>query len=354
MRGVSATTGWALIGASTIAREFMIPAILAQPDSEIVGLYSSSPERGREFAGENGIACAYLTLEECLSDPAVDAVYISTTNELHAPQTIAAAQAGKHVLCDKPLATTLPDAQAMIAACSKAGVLLATNHHLPNAATHRTIRKLIEQGTVGEIRAVRIFHARYLPPRLQGWRVADPAKGAGVILDVTVHDAALVAFLLDEPIATVIAASYTQGLGVPGVEDAVLGVMTSASGIPVSFHDAWTVAHAGTGLEVHGSDASIIAREVMTSQPDGTVEIRREDTIEPVVVEDREDLYQRAVRLFQAAIRGEGTVAVSGRDGLEALKVALAALESARTGSAAAVSALGTPQPQTKDYAWHP
>lgn len=339
---MTATTRWALIGASTIAREFMISAIRAQPEGEIVGVYSSQPERGAVFAAEHHIPCAYASLEACLTDPTVDAVYVSTTNELHAPQTIAAARAGKHVLCDKPLATTLAEAQAMVEACERAGVMLATNHHLPNAATHRTIRRLIERRIVGEIRAVRVSHARWLPLDLQTWRTAQPTKGAGVILDVTVHDAALMAYLLGDSIESVIAASYRQGLGGDAVEDTVLGVMTTSSGVPVSFHDAWTVPHAGTGLEVHGSTASIIAREVMTSQPTGTVDIRREDTVEPVEIPDREDLYERAVRLFHCAIRGEGEVAVSGRDGLTALQVALATLESARTGRSVQVESITT------------
>lgn len=322
---------WALIGASTIAREFVIAAIRAQPDASIVGVYSASG-RGESFAAEFGIPQVYDSLETCLNDPYVDAVYISTTNELHAAQTIAAARAGKHVLCDKPLATTFTDGQAMVRECEIAGVVFATNHHLPNAATHRTIRQLLEDRAIGEVRAVRVFHARELSEDLRTWRTGRPSAGAGVILDVTVHDAALVSFLLAEPIAAVSAVSYLQGLGIDGVEDAVLGVMTTASGIPVAFHDAWTVPHAGTGLEVHGSQASIIAREVMTSLPDGTVELRCGDQATPVEIPDREDLYVRTVRLFHEAIERRGGPAVSGTDGLNALRVALATREAARSG----------------------
>ena len=72
-----------------------------------------------------------------LADPAVKAVYISSTNELHCAQVLSAAAAGKHVLCEKPLALTVADAVAMADACGRAGVVMATNHHLRNAATHR-------------------------------------------------------------------------------------------------------------------------------------------------------------------------------------------------------------------------
>src|SRR6266853_1823112 len=94
--------GWGLIGASTIAREWMIDAIRAQPDNEIVGVMSADPARAQAFAKANHIAAHYASIEALLADPAIHAVYISTTNELHKGQTLAAAAAGKHVLCEKP------------------------------------------------------------------------------------------------------------------------------------------------------------------------------------------------------------------------------------------------------------
>ncbi len=331
---------WAFIGASTIAGEFMVRAVASQLDGALHGIFSTSAQRREQFVDSYGFRCAYACLDECLADEAVDAVYISTTNELHALQGIAAAQAGKHVLCDKPVATSLRDAQAMGEACRKAGVVFAVNHHLPNAATHRLVRSLIENGELGELRAARVFHARSLPQDLQTWRTNDPKAGAGVILDVTVHDAALLRFLLDEPIGSVIAESFRQGLGAEGIEDAVMGVMVSNTGLPIGFHDAWTVAHAGTGLEIHGSEASVFARESMTSQPLGEVLLRRGDEVSRLALPDREDLYVRAVRRFHEAVRDEGSVAVSGEEGIEALRVALAVAEAARSGRRVAVSAI--------------
>ncbi|MFD2270794.1 Gfo/Idh/MocA family oxidoreductase [Undibacterium arcticum] len=93
--------GWGLIGASNIAREWMIGAIRAQPGNSVVAVMSSNAARGAAFAASNGIAASYTSVADLLADPAVDAVYISTTNELHAQQAIAAAAAGKHVLCEK-------------------------------------------------------------------------------------------------------------------------------------------------------------------------------------------------------------------------------------------------------------
>ena len=107
-------TGWGLIGASTIARQFMVEAIRAQEGHDVVAVMSSSAERAKAFAAENKIASAHDSLDALLANPAVQAVYISTTNELHLPQVLAAAKAGKHVLCEKPLALSVDDAVGLV------------------------------------------------------------------------------------------------------------------------------------------------------------------------------------------------------------------------------------------------
>src|SRR3954454_22977821 len=119
---MTATPGWGLIGASTIAKEHMVGAIRAQ-GAEAVAVMSSDAARGRAYAAENGIARSYDSVGALLADPADEIVYISTMNELHRPQPVAAAAAGKHVLCEKPLAMTLAEASEMVAACRAADVV---------------------------------------------------------------------------------------------------------------------------------------------------------------------------------------------------------------------------------------
>ena len=86
---------WGVIGASTIGREWMVPAINAQPDSMVAAVASSNPERGRMYAEELGIPRASSSVADLLADPTINAVYISTTNEWHEPQALAAIAAGK-------------------------------------------------------------------------------------------------------------------------------------------------------------------------------------------------------------------------------------------------------------------
>src|SRR5215217_7666022 len=284
---------WGLIGASTIGREWMVPAINSQPDSTVAAVTSSSPERARRYADELGIPTAFASVADLLAEPTIDAIYISTTNEWHEPQALAAIAAGKHVLCEKPLALVVESAQRMVAAAAATGVLLGTNHHLRNAATHRKMRELIQTGIIGRPLAARVFHAVYLPPHLQSWRIDRPEAGGGVILDITVHDADTLRFALGDEVAEVTAMTASQGMGRAGLEDAVMGVMCFRGGAIAQFHDAFTAPHAYTGLEVHGSEASLYGRNVMTQRPVGTVTLRREAKEEEIPVE-HENLYERS------------------------------------------------------------
>jgi 1,5-anhydro-D-fructose reductase (1,5-anhydro-D-mannitol-forming) len=324
--------GWGFIGASTWARERMIPAVKAADQTTAVGVLSSSPFRGAQFAAESGLQRSYNSLDEMLSDPEIDAVYISTTNDLHAAQTIAAAAAGKHVLCEKPLALTVADAHAMQRACEEAGVVLGTNHHLRGAPAIVKMRELIEAGTIGEIVAARIFHARCLAPEFRHWRLTRPDAGGGVILDLTVHGADTIRFLLGDEIVEVTALTASNGFGQGIVEDSVMGAMRTSRGPLVCFHDDFNVPHAGTGVEVHGSTGSLIAYDVLMADPAGEVWFRRGDEKSKVPVGPVWPLYENVVNRFLAAIRGEGEVLASGADGVASLAVALAALESAARG----------------------
>lgn len=329
-------TRWGLIGASTIAREWMIGAIRAT-GGDVVSVMSSNAERGRKYADDHGIAKAVTSLDDLVNDPAIDAVYISTTNELHRDQALAAAKAGKHILCEKPLAMSLDDARAMVQAAKDAGVVLATNHHLRNAATHRAMREAIKAGRIGTPLAARVFHAVYLPPHLQGWRLEKPEAGGGVILDITVHDADTLRFVLDSDPVEAIALSQSGGMGKAGLEDAVMGVLRFQNGVVAQFHDGFTTKFAETGLEVHGTEGSLIGRNVMTQRATGSVTLRDADGEHDLPL-DQANLYETALSAFHAAIAGKGKPSATGEDGIWSLATGLAVVEAARNGGAVKIA----------------
>jgi 1,5-anhydro-D-fructose reductase (1,5-anhydro-D-mannitol-forming) len=326
---------WGLIGASTIAAEHMIGAFRAN-GGEVVAIMSANADRGESFAKKHGIARATTSLKELVQVKNVDAVYISTTNELHRSQLFAAAAAGKHVLCEKPLALTLADARAMVAECRKRGVVMGTNHHLRNAATHRAMRQAIKQGRIGKPLFARVFHSVYLPSHLQGWRVERPEAGGGVILDITVHDADTLRFVLDDEPQSIVAMTSHGGMGREGLEDGAMGVLRFSSGLLAQFHDGFTTRYAGTGFEVHGDAGSLIGRDCMTQAPKGEVVLRSAAGEETLKL-DHESLYARSIRLFQDAVAGQGAPSATGEDGVKSLSVAISALASARSGAETAI-----------------
>ena len=332
---MSAALRWGLIGTSTIAAQHMVGAMRAN-GGEPVAVMSANRDRAKSFATKHGIGRATDDLLELVEADDIDAVYVSTTNDLHLGQTLAAAHAGKHVLCEKPLALRLDDARAMVAECRGRGLVMGTNHHLRNAATHRAMRAAIEQGRIGKPLFARVFHAVYLPPHLQGWRIDRQGAGGGVVLDITVHDADTMRFVLNaEPVA-VSAMTSQGGMGRDGIEDGVMGVVRFSNGVLAQFHDAFTTRYAETGFEIHGEEASLIGRDCMTQAPKGEVTLRSAKGEEPLPIE-HENLYARSVRLFQEAVAGRGAPAATGEDGVKSLSVALAALEAARAGRETAI-----------------
>lgn len=321
---------WALIGASTIAKEYVIAAIRAQAGHVVHCVVSGSAEHAAAFAAANAIPHHGTDLQAALADPLVGAVYISTTNEKHFAQAMAAISAGKHVLCEKPLAMTLDDAVTMVRAAEAAGVVFATNHHLRCSGSHRAMRALVAAGRIGRVLSMRIFHAVHLPAHLQGWRINDASAGGGVIPDITVHNADVARFILGEDPQEVVAQMAASGMG-DGVEDSAMSVWTMPSGAMVFSHESFTHPFAGSGLEVHGTEGSLFARGVMTQRPVGEVELVTAQGREMVPFAEH-DLYTQGLAEFAAAIRAEGTPAATGWDGVKSLAVAHAVRSAAQSG----------------------
>jgi 1,5-anhydro-D-fructose reductase (1,5-anhydro-D-mannitol-forming) len=317
----------------------MIGAMRAN-GGEVVAVLSSDVSRGQSYAETHGIPRSTTDLAALVEAPDIDAVYISTTNELHCDQVFAAAAAGKHVMCEKPLALTLADARAMVAECQRRGVVMGTNHHLRNAATHRAMRDAIAEGRIGKPLFARVFHAVYLPPHLQGWRIKTPVAGGGVILDITVHDADTLRFVLGDEPRSVSAMVSRAGMGEAGLEDGVMGVVRFAGGVLAQFHDAFTTRYATTGFEVHGDKGSLVATDCMTQQPKGEVVLRTSDGTVPLSL-IHENLYARSIRLFQDATAGAGTPAATGEDGVRSLALALATSEAAKAGRETSIASQG-------------
>ena len=330
---------WGIVGPSNIAKSWMINAINAQPDAKVAAVYSSSPERAKRFAAETGIPKFYSSLDAFLGDKEIDIVYIGTRNDQHEAQTIAAAEHGKHVLCDKPLALSVDGARKMIKACADAKVIFATNHHLRSSTIQRKLRGLIKDGVIGKPLAARSFFAVLLPEENRGWRTESAEAGAGVVLDISVHVADTLRFVLDDDVEEVVAFSANQGVAAPSIEDGVMGVMRFRSGVLAQFHDSFTIGHDLTGLQIHGTEGSLYAEENLLQRPNGRIYSQKNGKKGEISVGPIENHYEFLIHEFVMAVHGHGHPFATGEDGLKSVAIAIAILESSRTKRAVMPSA---------------
>jgi len=146
---------WGIIGCANIAIKSVIPAIQQSQTGEVVAIASRGLDKAKATAEQCGIPKAYGSYEELVADDSIDAVYIPLPNHLHLEWTIRAAEAGKHVLCEKPLALTAQEAERMVQACDQAGVLLAEAFMYRHHPRYERIKQVIESGEIGEIRGIR-------------------------------------------------------------------------------------------------------------------------------------------------------------------------------------------------------
>jgi 1,5-anhydro-D-fructose reductase (1,5-anhydro-D-mannitol-forming) len=320
---------WGLIGASDIAETRVIPAI-RQNLHQIVSVYSTSSERASDYAKKNNIPQFTTDLSELLSSD-IDAVYISSTNEKHYTQAMAAIESGKHLLCEKPIAMSLEEANKMVKAAKSANLVFATNHHVRVAGSHQKVRSLIEQGALGNVVSARINHAVALPDRLKGWRLTDASAGAGVVLDIVVHDVDTLRYIVGSNISQVAGVTNSFGLGNEFIEDSAMVIYKFENGVLATSHESFVVTQNVTSLEVHGTDASIYIENAMTQDPVAKVFIRDSSGYREIEIEDRENMYVKAVRQFATSVDGLGTPFASGDDGFRSLQGALAVLESVKT-----------------------
>jgi 1,5-anhydro-D-fructose reductase (1,5-anhydro-D-mannitol-forming) len=331
-----------LIGASYVAASRMMPAFAANGIAP-KALFDSDESRFKYWVDAD-LDLLTPDLEQLL-DSDIDAVYISSRNDEHAAQAIAAAEAGKHVLLEKPMALTLADARAIVEAAEKNGVQLAVNHHLPGSPLHSTARSLVEQGRIGTLYSARINHAVLLPESLRGWRLAS-VPGGGVVFDITVHDASVLNPLFAGDPVRVSALGVSQAAwNTARSRDSVMTIIEYAPGAEgvaglAQTHDAFTVPYPGTSMEIHGESGAIVIGDAMTQDTAGTVTLITAAGIEPIDVDTTTDLYQINVEAFVRAVRGQGKPTASGTDGLSALQVALAAEHSLSSGCVVEIASL--------------
>lgn len=173
--------GFGILGCGRITRRGLIPGIVQSPAAELAALASLRPGVAAELARECGAARTYNSYEAVIDDPAVTAVYIPATGESHKKWTLRAAQAGKHVLCEKSLALNVAEAEEMAAACRQAGVILQEAFMWRHHPRSKRVKELLAEGAIGDLRLICAHFSFDIDPG--DWRL-DPARGGGAVWDI--------------------------------------------------------------------------------------------------------------------------------------------------------------------------
>ncbi|MGY1643182.1 Gfo/Idh/MocA family protein [Geodermatophilus sp. SYSU D00703] len=317
--------GWGIVGLGRVAGTEIAPAVAAAGNSTLAGVASRDLGRARDFAARHGAAAAYDDYAALLADPAVDAVYVATPNALHAEQVVAAASAGKHVLCDKPLATTVADAERAVAACRDAGVGLGVTFQTRWHEGMAEVRDLLAAGEIGEVRLVEVEMGTggRLPG---GWRLDPAVAGLGVVNNVGVHAYDLLRYLLDAEVVEATAVLHSEP-GFP-VDTLALAVLRFDSGVLAYAHVDQSLPHPQQDLVVHGTDGRMLGRDVTRPHLTGTLTVAgRNGTSERSVSSD--GAFVATVSAFaDAVLRGEDP-SPSGVDGLRSVELTTALARSA-------------------------
>jgi len=310
--------------------------------AEIVAIADPDPATLARRAAEWGVTAAYRSHEELLRHPGIEAISVCTPNAAHGPVTIAAAERGIHVLCEKPVSLSPEEGEAMIAACSRAGVVLQVNHHLrANPAVARA-RRMVAEGALGRIAFLRFRQAHdwggaaSVPPTFRTRALA----GGGTLLDNGCHLFDLARHLGGE-VTRVSAAGATLGFEAE-VEDTAVAQLTFASGALGSVETAWTATGWEMAFAVYGTKGSLEYSD-RTGRPVLRHAFRAPGNAtwgEPSITAWEEPAgsdHVRAVEAFVAAVRGTRAPLCTGEDGLGAVRIALSCYRSMETGLPAEV-----------------
>jgi len=245
---------WGIIGSANIAKGSVIPGIQQSETGEVVAIASRGLEKAKETAEQLNISKAYGSYEELLQDPEIEAVYIPLPNHLHKEWTIRAAEAGKHVLCEKPLALDADEAEEMVAACEKAGVVFAEAFMYRYHPRYKLINELIDSGEIGDIRGI---HGTFTFNNAKDSGNVRYKKewGGGSLYDVGVYPISAARMILnEEPKAATVHAFFSEKHD--DVDMMASGILEFDKGVALTF-DCGMWAAFRNELEILGTNGRI-------------------------------------------------------------------------------------------------
>ena len=338
-----------IIGCGKIAQVRHIPEYAGHPQARLSGFSDLNQERARELAKKWG-GKAYSSWEEMLADPGIDAVSVCVANNAHAQLSIAALRAGKHVLCEKPMATTLEDCEAMVAAARESGKFLMIGQNQRLTKAHQKARELVENGTLGKILTFRTTFGHGGP---ETWSV-DPGKNTwffdknkaamGAMADLGIHKTDLIQYLLGQTVVETTAKVTTldkRGADgqLIGVDDNAICIYRMSGGAMGTMTASWTFYGAEDNSTVLYGTKGILriyddpAYSLKLITADGEKVLYE---LEAIQTNDNQTK-SGVIDCFMDCLVNNTPPAISGQSVLTAMRAVFASLESSETGKSVTV-----------------
>ncbi|MBO0743988.1 MAG: Gfo/Idh/MocA family oxidoreductase [Candidatus Dormibacteraeota bacterium] len=343
--------GVGVIGCGGIARLAHLPNLKRNPRARLVAVADINEESARRAAEEFGAEVAYTDYHDLLANPDVEAVTVTTWPSAHAEAVIAAAKAGKHILCEKPIAPTLQEADAMVDAAEKAGVKFTMGYQSRFGAQLPLLKEILDEGLLGRpmgMTQIGVGPSRHRVP----WFLQHRYAGGGVLMDWGIYTAHTILWLMG-PVESVYAttAIFRKEVQVGGragspavmvhdidVEDTVSAHLKFRSGAMGSWYAAWAVAAAHGYMSIDGADGSVVsergggALRLFSRRLDDPEYLsggwRQLPLVEPPLVEVH---YRKLAHLIDSVL-DDTPLQLTGADGRDALELVLAVYRSAETG----------------------
>lgn len=335
--------GWAIIGAGMHPHQKIAPAIGITPEAELIAVLSRDQGRADAFAETHGAQVGYSKIDDLLADSRIDAVFVASPNSAHVGHTVSAAKAGKHVLSEKPMATSVDDALAMVQVCMENGVKLGLGFELRFHPAHLIAQDLVSRGKLCRVRLLQGHWGRgergepeHLPRTgLRGWWEDPEAMGGGsVIMGLGVHVFDLVRFVMGHEIIQVVAMTDGQTEQQP-LEHIASMALRLEDGTVANISCGRMLPDTLNNFTVYGTDGRFTGTATVWEARMGSAEVVSE-TVNRTESWEYDYLGNFVAELtdFHDALKDDREPAATGLDGLRSTEVNSAVIESAKTGRA--------------------
>ena len=340
-----------ILGCGKIAQVRHIPEYAANPDCQLVGFYNPTKSRAEDMAAKYG-GLAYDTAEELLANPEIDAVSVCAANYAHAALSIQALKAGKHVLCEKPMATTLADCEAMVECAKKNGKFLMIGHNQRLAKAHMEAKRLIDAGLIGDIITFRTSFGHGGPetwsisPGKNVWFFDKKKAAMGVMADLGVHKTDLIQYLTGQRVVRTTARLVTldkrgEDGELIGVDDNAVCIYEMSGGAFGTMTASWTYYGAEDNSTVLYGTKGIMriyddpAHSIVVKLADGQEQVY---DVEQIQTNDNQTK-SGVIDLWVDCLKNNRAPEISGESALYAMRAVFASIESSQTGKTVEIEA---------------